>query len=219
MAIGLIVIQWLASALGGFMSGRLRTKWVGVHTHDVFFRDTAHGFLAWALATVAGSLLLGSAATSVVGGGLHAAGAIGGGVVQGAGQLASQAASSVSAYDVDSLFRSERSDTAGNPQAVNDEAMHILASGIESGNVPVADRTYLARLVAGRTGMTPADAQKRVDEVIARAEAAKAKALRIADDARKATSRFAIFAALSMVVGAFIASVAAAYGGSLRDEY
>ena len=51
-AIWLIVTQWLASALGGYLTGRLRTKWVGIRTDEVFFRDTAHGFLAWALATV-----------------------------------------------------------------------------------------------------------------------------------------------------------------------
>jgi hypothetical protein len=219
MAVSLIVIQWLASALGGYLSGRLRTKWVGVHTHEVFFRDTAHGFLSWALATVAGSLLLGSVATSVIGGGLHAAGAIGSEVAQGAGQLGVHAASSVSAYDVDSLFRSGRPDTATGPHATNEEAMHILASGIESGNVPAGDRAYLAQLVSGRTGISTEDAQKRVDDVVARAEAIKEKAMQTADAARRATSRFAIFAALSMLVGAFIASVAAAYGGGLRDEY
>jgi hypothetical protein len=51
-AIGLVVIQWVSSALGGYLTGRLRTKWVGIRTDEIFFRDTAHGFLAWALATV-----------------------------------------------------------------------------------------------------------------------------------------------------------------------
>jgi len=50
--IWLIITQWLASALGGYLTGRLRTKWVGIRTDEVFFRDTAHGFLAWALSTV-----------------------------------------------------------------------------------------------------------------------------------------------------------------------
>jgi hypothetical protein len=49
--IWLIVTQWLSSGLGGYLAGRLRKKWVGVRTDEVFFRDTAHGFLAWALAT------------------------------------------------------------------------------------------------------------------------------------------------------------------------
>jgi len=52
IAIGMIVTQWLASAVGGYLSGRLRKKWVGIRTDEVFFRDTAHGFLAWGLATV-----------------------------------------------------------------------------------------------------------------------------------------------------------------------
>jgi hypothetical protein len=50
--IWLIVTQWLASGLGGYLAGRLRKKWVGIRTNEVFFRDTAHGFLAWALATL-----------------------------------------------------------------------------------------------------------------------------------------------------------------------
>jgi hypothetical protein len=51
-AIGLVVTQWVSSALGGYLTGRLRIKWVGIRTDEIFFRDTAHGFLAWALATV-----------------------------------------------------------------------------------------------------------------------------------------------------------------------
>jgi hypothetical protein len=64
----LVVVQWISSGLGGFLAGRLRTKWVGVHTHEVFFRDTAHGFLAWSLATVAGALVFASVTASGVGG-------------------------------------------------------------------------------------------------------------------------------------------------------
>jgi len=71
--IGLIVVQWLSSALGGFVAGRLRTKWTNLHTHEVFFRDTAHGFLAWALATIVGTVVLAAAASSIVGGGVRAA--------------------------------------------------------------------------------------------------------------------------------------------------
>ena len=65
--IWLIVVQWLSSGLGGYITGRLRTKWVGTHTHEVFFRDTAHGFLTWALASVIGALMLASAASSAIG--------------------------------------------------------------------------------------------------------------------------------------------------------
>jgi hypothetical protein len=63
----LIVTQWLSAGLGGYMAGRLRKKWVVIRTDEVFFRDTAHGFLAWALATavVVALVMLGSAMTAV----------------------------------------------------------------------------------------------------------------------------------------------------------
>jgi hypothetical protein len=221
--IGLIVVQWLASGTGGYITGRLRTKWVGTHTHEVFFRDTAHGLLTWALAALVGSVFLASAASSVVGGGVDAAATVAGGAAQGGAQSATQSATQsstgVSGYDVDSLFRSDRADQTANPQASDAQAARILGSGIANGEVPAPDRAYLAQMVAARTGLSPSDAQKRVDDVIAREQAAVVKARQVADAARKATAQFAIFTALSMLIGAFIASAAAAYGGSLRDEH
>src|SRR5271156_4452383 len=97
----------MSSAVGGYLAGRLRTKWVGVHTHEVFFRDTAHGFLAWGLATLVGASFLVSVGGSMVGGGVHAATSVAGGAAQGASQGATQGATHVSPYDVDSLFRSD----------------------------------------------------------------------------------------------------------------
>lgn len=61
--IWLIVTQWLSAGLGGYLAGRLRTKWVGIRTDEVFFRDTAHGFLAWALATLIIATLFALAST------------------------------------------------------------------------------------------------------------------------------------------------------------
>ena len=183
-----------------------------------FLPRTAHGFLTWALATVTGIVLFASAASSIIGGGVHAAATVAGGAAQGAGQMVSQAASGVSAYDVDSLFRSDRPDPAANPQTTNAQVTRILASGIANGDMPAADRTYVVQLVAARTVLSQADAEKRVDEVIAREKTAEVKAKQAADAARKATAEFAIFTALSMLIGAFIASAAAAYGGRVRDE-
>ena len=216
--IGLIVVQWLAAGTGGYITGRLRTKWVGLHTHEVFFRDTAHGFLVWALATFVGSVFLASAASSVVGGGVDAAATIAGGAAQGGTQGAMQSPADFTSYDVDSLFRSDHADQAPNGQATEAQATRILGYGIANGGVSAQDRAYLAQLVASRTGLSPQDAQKRVDDVLAREQAAIVKAKQVADATRKATAEFAIFTALSMLIGAFIASAAAAYGGSLRDE-
>jgi len=63
--IWLIVTQWVSAGLGGYITGRLRTRWTGVHTDEVLFRDTAHGLLAWAVSTVivAGVALAATAST------------------------------------------------------------------------------------------------------------------------------------------------------------
>jgi hypothetical protein len=222
-AVGLIVVQWIASGTGGYITGRLRTKWTGTHTHEVFFRDTAHGFITWALATVIAATILASAASSIVGSGAHGAAVIASGAAQGAASSmqsgASAAGSSVAGYDVDTLFRSDRPDANASVRDARAEATRILAKGMTSGDVPAADRTYLAQLVAARTGISDADAQKRVDDVIAHVQAAEVKARQAADAARKASSAASIFTSLSMVIGAFIACAAAALGGQMRDEH
>ncbi len=212
-AIGLIVVQWLASGVGGYVTGRLRTKWVGTHTHEVFFRDTAHGFIAWALATVIVVSLLASAVSSLVNAGARGATAVATGATQGVGVVA--------AYNVDILFRPAHPDS-NTPSETADaraEATRILTKALSSGDVPAADRAYLAQLVAARTGISDTDAQKRVDDVISRVQADETKARQAADAARKASSAASIYTALSMVIGAFIACVTAALGGRLRDQH
>jgi hypothetical protein len=212
--IGLIVVHWVSSASGGYIAGRLRARSTGQHGHEVFFRDTAHGFLTWAVATLVGGLLLTSAVSSAVGSGARLAATSAGAT---AGAL-SQAAANGTAYDVDTLFRADRADAPPTPPASTAEASRILANGMVAGDIPAADRDYLAQLVAARTGLAQPDARKRVDDVVAREKAAVVEAKQTADAARKAGSALAFFTALAMLIGAFIACVAAAYGGSLRDE-
>src|SRR6202011_1460583 len=106
----LIVVAMIASSIGGYLAGRLRTKWVGVHTHEVFFRDTAHGFLAWAVAAVISAAVLASAVASLLTGGAQVAGTIASGAIQGASQAAVQ--ENPFAYYVDSLFRSDHPDAS-----------------------------------------------------------------------------------------------------------
>ena len=205
-AVAIIVVQWLASAVGGYITGRLRTKWTGTHTHEVFFRDTAHGFIAWALSTVVVVGLLASAA---------------GNLAQSAGNAAASTVGTVSPYFVDTLFRSEHPDS-NTPASSGDargEATRILGRVLSTGDVPASDRAYLARSVAARTGLSESDAQKRVDDTISQVQASETKAREAADAARKASSAASLFTALSMAIGAFIASVSAALGGRLRDEH
>jgi hypothetical protein len=121
-------------------------------------------------------------------------------------------------YGIDLLFRSDRPDATAPNRDLQAEAARIIATGLRNGDIPPGDRTYLAKLVAARTGISQDEAKTRVDSVIAQAKAVDEKAKQAADTARKAAATFSIFAALSMLIGAFIASVAAAYGGSLRDD-
>ena len=90
--------------------------------------------------------------------------------------------------------------------------------GTLQGDIPKEDRDYLSLLVAARTGLSNQDAQAHVDAVLAKAKDMKAKLQETADKARKVSATAAILAALSMVIGAFIACVAGAMGGRQRDD-
>src|ERR1039457_3582409 len=83
-AILLIVVQWISSGLGGYLTGRLRTKWVGTHTHELFFRDTAHDFVTWAIASLLLALAVMSATSATVGSLIHAGAKVASGAAQGA---------------------------------------------------------------------------------------------------------------------------------------
>ena len=219
-AIWLVVVQWLSSALGGYITGRLRTKWAAVHTDEVFFRDTAHGFLSWALATIFVAGFLASSLTSLAGAGAQAVGS----AATAAGTAAASSTSSPvdlsTAYFTDALLRPEqaRATAATNDAAATTEISRILLKGAAAGQIPDDDKAYLATVVAARTGLSEADARSRVDTVLKRIDDAKVAAQKAADEARKAASTAALLGSLSLLIGAFIASAAAAFGGSQRDE-
>jgi hypothetical protein len=215
-AIWFIAVQWIASGFGGYLTGRLRTKWVGTHDHEVFFRDTAHGFVTWALATVVLALLIAAAASSALGTGVQAGAALGSGTAaQGAANAVPHAV--VSAYDVDTLFRSSQPDPGESAADSRAQAMRILAKGLTTGDVAAADRAYVAQMIVARTGIAQPDAERRVDDAVAQLNAAEAKARQATDAARKAAATASILIALSMLIGAFIACAAAALGGQERD--
>jgi hypothetical protein len=221
----LVCVAVMSSAVGGYLAARLRTRWVGVHTHEVFFRDTAHGFIAWAFAT----LLSAGALSSVTA-------YLANGTAAGVGGAAAQAARSVNPADiyVDKLFRP---DTAGQPASApaaspaagipipaapaapsgansNQSRAEVLrlwtASFQGNQDLSSADKAYVAQVVAARTGMSQADAEKRVNDVIAEAKTA-------ADAARKGAAKLSFWLTAAMLFGAFAASLAAVEGGSLRD--
>src|SRR6185503_20290540 len=166
---------WMSAGIGGYLAGRLRTKWLRVHTHEVFFKDTAHGFLAWALATLVSVALVGSLATSIVSGTASTATSVISGAANGALAGAANNPDAVSGYFVDLLYR--KGNATGGQVATDTraEAGRILATALTAGELTPADRTYLASLVAANTGLATADAEKRVDDVLAQANAAADK--------------------------------------------
>jgi MFS family permease len=191
----IIIVQLLACALGGYVAGRLRTKWVSVHTHEVFFRDTAHGLLVWAVGVVITAAFLSSLASALA---------------RDLSGTSSEGTARPGDYFADSLFRTDHPTPETLDASVRSEAKAILArSAAESTTLP-GDRDYLASLVAARTGLAAQEAQTRVDETIA----AERKAI---DDARKAVAHSLYWLVVALLVGAFAGSCAAVIGGRRRD--
>ncbi len=202
----LILMQVMSSSMGGYLAGRLRTKWANIHTDEVYFRDTAHGFLAWAVALVVTAAFLTSAATYMVGGAASsAAGGIATGVQADGRQLDSNE------YFVDTLFRSDSVKPDSNGASVLGEVGRIFAKSLRQGDLLAADKIYLAKLVAARTGLSQTDAEKRVSDVLAGAQQA-------ADTDRKAIAHALLWIFLALLIGAFCASFAATIGGRQRDH-
>ncbi|CDZ37856.1 Hypothetical protein NGAL_HAMBI1145_40750 [Neorhizobium galegae bv. officinalis] len=226
-AIWLVVVQWLSAALGGYLTGRLRTKWAAAHTDEVFFRDTAHGFVSWAVATVfvAGFLAssLGSLASTgaqAVGSAAATAGVAGTAAVASSSDSGSGGTDMATSYFTDALLRPQQAQARAQNDdgAATAEVSRILLNGAVQGGVPEDDKAYLATIVAARAGLSPQDARARVDAVLKRIDDAKVAAQKAADEARKAAATTALLGSLSLLVGAFISSAAAALGGRQRDE-
>ena len=254
--IGLATIVWLfatqaiSAGVGGYVAGRLRTKWAAVHSDEVYFRDTAHGFLVWAVGIVIGAAFLGSAASSIVGGTAKLAATTAGAAAVAAAPVASDAASALTSpastpstadgttsaaptpqgvfsssgmYLTDELLRGDRPVDANAPGSASSRAElgRILAESMRKGALSDTDRGYAARVIAAQTGMSQADAEKRVDAVYAQAKSmladAELAARTAADNARKALAKTSIWMFVALLFGAFCASLAATIGGRQRD--
>jgi hypothetical protein len=208
-AIGLIIVQWISSALGGYITGRLRTKWISVHTHEVFFRDTAHGLIMWATATLIVTAAVAVIAMSTAGNATRAAGAI--------GAATSTSAPSVDAYDIDTLLRPASVQTAPASAEVRAQTTRIVAQSLVSGSVGAEDQSYLTQLISVQAGVPQAEAQTRVNALNAKIRQSEDAARAAADSARRVAEKTSLFTGFAMMIGAFIACVSAAIGGRLRD--
>ena len=220
----LIIVQVVSSGLGGYVAGRLRTKWTTVHTDEVAFRDTAHGFIVWAVGVAIASFVLANTAGSVAGAGARAAGSTVSAVGSGAASVAREAAGSATdpgAYFTDMLLRAEKPSPEANDASSRAELGRVMANAIRTGEISKDDRDYVARVISARTGMSPQEADKRISDVLAQAKQAKDKAEQAAreaaDTARKAAATLAFASFLAMLIGAFCATYGAMLGGRHRD--
>lgn len=247
-AFGITTILWvtitqlLASGMGGYIAGRLRGNWAGTQADEIYFRDTAHGFLAWSVATLTTAALLTTVIGSIVSGGVQTGATVAGGVAATAGGAAVAGAAAKSdsdsgpmAYFVDSLFRKETIvNTTGSSSnlpltevtvksdaAVLAEVTRIFVQSIRTGPLPPEDARYVGQLVTLRTGLTQPEAEQRVTDTYARIQTKlrdiETTAKVAADKARKASAYSALWLFISLLIGAFFASLAAVYGGRQRD--
>jgi hypothetical protein len=235
-----IFTQIVASGMGGYLAGRLRKRWIATPADEVYFRDTAHGFLAWAIASLVTAALLTSVIASIVGSGIHAGASVAEGIgTAGAATVATTAMAKsdneggAMGYFVDSLLRtdanapapaiSDRRDalSASTAEQAPAEISRIFMNDLRMGTMPSEDIRYVGQVVARRTGLTQADAEQRVTEGFARMQAtlreAETAARETADTARKATAYASLWLFISLLAGAFFASFAAIYGGRQRD--
>lgn len=260
--LGVATILWLAftqivsAGMGGYLAGRLRVKWSYIADDEVYFRDTAHGFLSWGVASLVVVAFLATAVGNVLGSGANLAGSALNGAGKVVGSSVSAAAENAdidSGYFVDALFRGNLATSTSSaamtdpsmgttPEAPNQneaiaqgrsdsvrganvnpsaEVSRIFANAIRSGGLSDSDRAYLAQMVAARTGLGADEAQQRVDagfnNLKQGIDTAKTKAKEVADAARKAAAMLALWLFVSLLCGAFAASLMAIFGGRSRD--
>ncbi|MET0357597.1 MAG: hypothetical protein ABW044_12525, partial [Cellvibrio sp.] len=259
---GVTTILWItltsivASAIGGYIAGRLRSRWLATHSDEVYFRDTAHGFLAWAISTLLTAALLTTVIGTIVGSAVQTGATVVGNAAAGTATAVSGAAAVAAtenseekkfdtekslSYFLDYLFRKNSSPTAapavpgtpntvppaltsGTPEsdtAAKAEIARIFLNGLADGKLPAADLTYAGELLAQQVGISQQDAESRItatfNTVQTKVREAEVATRVAADKARKTTAYGSLWLFVSLLIGAFVASFTAIYGGRQRD--
>jgi MFS family permease len=197
----LLVTAIVSFGVGGYVAGRLRERWhPGAHSDVVEFRDGVHGVLAWAVAVVITGLVVAVSAASIA---------------SKSGEPATSPSATTGepliAYELDRLFRGDRRPIEGEIGYIRAEAGRILLKATGKAGITPDDRRYLAALAAARTGIAPADAERRVDDAITGAATAVHKA-------RRSGVILGFSTAVALLLGAVAAWYAACVGGRLRDD-
>lgn len=244
----LTFMQLAASGLGGYLAGRLRQRWSRVHADEVYFRDTAHGFLAWSVAALASAGLMTGAASAILSGGLKVGTMVSGTVAPAAAAVAGAGGTNPD-YFVDTLFRRPLAGlgTGAAPPSVDApgstaapavrgpalpsplpttpdtpptaEVTRIFASATGAPALPLDDAQYLGQLVAQRTGLSPQEAQKRVTDTFARLQAQLATAREQAKTSADKARRASAKVALWGFISLLIGAFVASYLGTLGGRH
>jgi hypothetical protein len=216
VALWMAIVQIVSFAAGGYLAGRLRSSWADTTLVEHQFRDGAHGFMVWATGVVLGAIILGmtgagALSTLTRSGSLVAAGAASGALATGPAD-----------YAVDLLLRpgprAGQAQPAQNVDGLRMEAGRIFISAINNRALTARDRDHLTQVVAARTGLPEAEAQRRVDAAVTEARDLEIKAREKADKARKAALIAGFIAAATLLISLAAACAGASLGGRHRDE-
>jgi hypothetical protein len=199
----LLLVALASYGLGGYIAGRMHDPMAHAGADEVEARDGTHGLLAWALATLLTGLMIAASAPIAARLAAPSSGS--------AGSATSVGGENIIAYDLDRLFRSEVRPADEDMSYNRAEAARILLTSSGHNGVSPEDRTYLTRMVGQRTGLSPADATRRVDSIIASAK-------QNIERARKAGIVLAFMAGAAALVGAVAAWYAALAGGRDRGR-
>jgi hypothetical protein len=206
-AIWVIATQWISVGLGGYITGRLRTRRYGTPASENRLRDNVHGLLTWVIATVAVATLVGASAQSMYAGAAYGAPAT-------AQSMVSSLSSPITSRPTDTLLRYANSANSGKLTSYQRiRADNILGNTLAMGSLPIVDPTLLPGMSGAKGGVSGGDAQRPADYRLPGRLGAGAMPPDEGDAAQAA-----IYTAISLLTGAFVASGAAVLGGRRRDE-
>jgi hypothetical protein len=201
-AFWLILVNIWSFGLGGYLAARMRHRSRGAVALEVEFRDGAHGAIVWGLAVTIAAVVAALVATSIARGGLDLAAG---------GQTAGGPTNDATTYATDTLLRTSRPAPDSRSDDARLEIGRFLVRQAGRSEMAATDKTHLTQLVAARTGLTPGDAEKRVDETVAQIKAASNRA-------RKTAVVLGFMTAATLLLGAVAAWWGATVGGKHRDE-
>jgi hypothetical protein len=194
-----LILQAVVSfALGAYIAGRLRRPSAAGPSDEVETRDGLHGLTVWALAVVLGATVAAFVAAAAVNRPSPSTAAN------------ASAAEPLLSYELDRLFRAARRPPNVDLRSDRAEAGRILLTSSGHSGVSSEDRGYLVQLVGSATGLAAADAERRVDNVIANAKTALNRS-------RRSTVILSFSLATAVLLGAVAAWAAACAGGRHRD--